>query len=247
MKKSDVALIVDALSPVLRDFVREALAPLGARVKAIEDAPRPQDGKSVTLDDVRPLIEQAVAALPRPKDGEDGKSVTLDDVAPLIEETTAKAVAALPKPRDGKDGIGLAGALIGRDGNLVVTLSDGTTKDLGRVVGKDGDPGLAGLGFDDLAVTHDGERGFTFAFVRGDQRREFAFTLPVVLDRGVFKEGNEYKSGDGVTWGGSFWIAQKDTADKPGTDAWRLAVKKGRDGKDGRDLSPPPPAQVKVG
>jgi hypothetical protein len=46
-----------------------------------------------------------------------------------------------------------------------------------------------------------------------------------------------YRKGDGVTWGGSFWIAQKDAPEgRPGlSDDWRLAVKKGRDGRDGRD------------
>lgn len=60
------------------------------------------------------------------------------------------------------------------------------------------------------------------------------FDVPVVIDRGVFKHGNTYKSGDAVTWGGSLWIAQEQTADKPGEPAakgWRLAVKKGRDAK----------------
>lgn len=60
------------------------------------------------------------------------------------------------------------------------------------------------------------------------------FDVPVVIDRGVFKHGNTYKTGDAVTWGGSLWIAQEPTADKPGEPAakgWRLAVKKGRDAK----------------
>jgi len=53
--------------------------------------------------------------------------------------------------------------------------------------------------------------------------------------KGVFVEGREYRTGDGVSLGGSFWIAQLDNpAGRPGTsDAWRLAVKRGRDGKDG--------------
>jgi hypothetical protein len=54
----------------------------------------------------------------------------------------------------------------------------------------------------------------------------------VVIDRGVWREGQEYKAGDGVTWAGSYWIAQKDTSAKPDSgDGFRLAVKRGRDGK----------------
>ncbi|MCO6386232.1 hypothetical protein [Aliihoeflea sp. 40Bstr573] len=98
--------------------------------------------------------------------------------------------------------------------------------------GKDGRDGVDGLGFDDLDVVHDGARGFTFRFARGDQVKEFPFTLPVVLDKGVYKAGDDYEPGDGVTYGGSFWIAQEKTAEKPDSGkGWRLAVKRGRDGK----------------
>lgn len=44
----------------------------------------------------------------------------------------------------GETGVGLAGALIDRSGVLVLTLSDGTTRDLGVVVGKDGQDGTDG-------------------------------------------------------------------------------------------------------
>lgn len=62
-------------------------------------------------------------------------------------------------------------------------------------------------------------------------------TIPAVLDRGVYKAEEAYDTGDGVTWSGSFWIAQRKTAsgEVPGdaSGAWRLAVKKGRDGSHG--------------
>lgn len=61
------------------------------------------------------------------------------------------------------------------------------------------------------------------------------FETAQVIDRGVWKEG-PYKRGDGVTLGGSFFIAQRDTTTKPETPNcdWRLAVKRGRDGRDGK-------------
>jgi hypothetical protein len=55
------------------------------------------------------------------------------------------------------------------------------------------------------------------------------------IDRGVWREG-AFRKGDGVSYGGSFFIARQDTgqADKPGeSDKWRLAVKRGRNGQDG--------------
>lgn len=122
--------------------------------------------------------------------------------------------------RDGRDGLP---GLPGRDGK------DG--KD-----GEHGADGADGLGFDDLDVAYDGERSITLRFSQGERIKEFPLTLPIPLDRGQFKSGEDYVRGDATTYGGSLWIAQKSTADKPGTsDAWRLAVKCGRDGKNGKD------------
>lgn len=71
----------------------------------------------------------------------------------------------------------------------------------------------------------------------------------IVLDAGVWREGKSYAAGDGVTLGGSFFIAQVDTAAKPGqSDEWRLAVKRGNDGRDFRpddDKSPNKPVRFK--
>lgn len=176
----------------------------------------------------------------------------------------------------GRDGVGLAGALIDRSGVLILTLSDGTTRDLGVVVGKDGadgrdgadgaagadgrdgapgEKGLDGKHGRDGADGKDGQNGrdgfslesfdadlkddgrtLVLKFKQGDYEEEYAFGLPVMIDRGVWREG-EYEKGDGVTWAGSYWIAQQDTKAKPGDadSGWRMAVKRGRDGKDGKD------------
>jgi hypothetical protein len=57
----------------------------------------------------------------------------------------------------------------------------------------------------------------------------------LVLDAGVWREGATYAAGDGVTLGGSFFIAQVKTSAKPGQSSeWRLAVKRGADGRDHR-------------
>lgn len=54
--------------------------------------------------------------------------------------------------------------------------------------------------------------------------------------RGVWQKADSYRRGDAVTYDGSLWIAlQSVEADKPGaSDAWQLAAKRGRDGKDVR-------------
>lgn len=52
---------------------------------------------------------------------------------------------------------------------------------------------------------------------------------------GTHDPGEVYEPGDGVTCGGSLWVARSRTSSKPGTDAtWQLAVKHGRDGRDAR-------------
>lgn len=143
----------------------------------------------------------------------------------------------------GRDGVSLAGCLIDRKGNLILTLSDGTARELGEVVGKDGAPGRDGqdgkdgLSFGDFELDpeYDGERTVRLKWTNGAKTQVREWRLPVVLDRGVYRAGASYEKGDAVTFAGCVWIAQRDTADKPGEGAtgWRLAVKSGRHGKDG--------------
>jgi integrin beta 3 len=61
--------------------------------------------------------------------------------------------------------------------------------------------------------------------------------MAIPLYRGIWKKGVDYHAGDSVTYGGSSFIAQRDTVDEEpeASDAWRLAVKRGRDGKNGKD------------
>lgn len=106
--------------------------------------------------------------------------------------------------------------------------------------GQDGKNGADGMGWDDLIVKHDGERSFTMQLVNGDRVKDAGtFTVPVDIYRGVYSEGKTYDRGDGVTWGGSEWHCNEQTTAKPGegSKAWTLKVKRGRDGKDGRDAA----------
>jgi hypothetical protein len=159
--------------------------------------------------------------------------VVADAVRPVKEELAAARaeIAALKEAAP----MGTADALIDRDGNLVLTFTDGRTKSLGLVHGKDGKNGET-FTLDDFDILPDPDgRTFKFCFTRGEEMHSFEFAFPVVLDRGVWKEGT-YQHGDAVTWAGSLWIAQRDTDAKPDVadSGWRLAVKKGRDGKDAK-------------
>lgn len=148
--------------------------------------------------------------------------------------------------RAGADGVGLAGALLDREGRLVVTMTNGHAVALGAVVGRDGKDGQPGpAGRDGFSIDHfnaelkaDG-RTLRLSLMAGENEEAREFVLPMLIDRGVWAERPEteppYHRGDTVTWGGSMWIAQRETRAKPETsDDWRLAVKRGRDGKDGK-------------
>jgi hypothetical protein len=216
------------------------------------------DGKSVSVEEVRPLIEEAVKSLPAPKDGTDGKdgeSVTVEQVLPTLQAQVQSAIDALPIPQDGKSLTlaDIAPMLEEMQSRWALEFErraqDTLQRSLDRMPkpadGKDGKDGADGFGFDDLTMEHDGEREFTFRFQRGDQVKEFKFSAPLVIDRGFWKEGMAVSKGDGVTFGGSYWVAQKDTATKPETTNpdFRLAVKKGRDGKDGDKGDQGPPGE----
>lgn len=152
------------------------------------------------------------------RDGIDGKSITLDDIKPLLDSAMDKwaldferraqdvlqrAIDRMPAPKDGRDGIN------GKDGRDAFQLEDV-----------------------ELSASDD-ERTLTLAFVRDGIRVERSIRLNHPIYRGVWKEG-AYEKGDSVTFGGSQFIAMRETTSKPETDdSWKLCVKRGRDGKDG--------------
>ncbi|HEN5137862.1 hypothetical protein AZZ86_001202, partial [Klebsiella pneumoniae] len=64
---------------------------------AVASLPAP---KIPELPDIGAMVSEAVAALPP---AQDGKSVTPEDVRPLLQELVTAAVGEIPVPRDGKD------------------------------------------------------------------------------------------------------------------------------------------------
>ena len=233
--------------------------------KALDAIPAPVELPEMPeLPDIPALlaeaVEEAVKAIPAPENGKDGASVTLDDVMPTLEKRVDDFLAAIPMPKDGapgrdgdhgdkgdpgRDGLDVKDLFRADGGRLVAVMSDGTTKDLGVFVGKDGEPGrdgtdgkdgADGLGFEDMGFEAD-EHGRVLAkFQRGDVVK--TIRLPGIVDRGPYKSGESYEKGDAVSYGGSLWIAQEPTGDKPdGSKAWRLAVKAGRPAKSAFDIA----------
>lgn len=236
--------------------------------------PAAENGKDADPEQVASLVkehaERILAGWERPQDGKDGAPGEKGaDGRDGVDGQPGKDGADGREGKDGaaglngKDGIDAMDVMVDREGELVFTMSDGRMKNVGLVMGRDGEPGkdgvngtdghpgingkdgLDGIGFDDLDLVET-DAGLMLRCVRGDNVKEWR--LPVVIDRGVFKEGTAYAKGAGVTWAGSFWIAQDETADKPDSGkGWRLAVKRGRDGKDSGSSPPKKPGPVKVG
>ena len=104
--------------------------------------------------------------------------------------------------------------------------------------GRVGEKGADGLGWDNMEkIDEAGEYGFCLKR-DGVVVQEYRWARPQAnfadIYKGVWREA-EFRRGDAVTFGGSLFIAQCDTTAKPESGAdWKLAVKRGRDGKDGK-------------
>lgn len=235
--------------------------------KMVEDAIQKQMGVENLEHSLEELVRFAVDAIPAPKDG---VSVTVDDVTPMIASEVAKRVSELPRPKDGKDGLDVKEMFRAEGGKLVAVMSDGTTRDLGVFVGKDGqDADMAAIeksitekidaiprpkdGFSlkhfDAELMEDGRTVLLKFQDDTDQSYSVELGIPAMIYRGVFKEGQGYEKGDTVTWGGSLWHCDEaETTSKPdGAEKhWTLAAKKGRDGRDGEVKASREPAKVKI-
>lgn len=107
--------ISNAPTPDVESMVKAEIAKLPAQAalelpdvatmvsEAVAAIPVPRDGKSVTVDDITPVLQElvsnAVAEIPAPKDGKGFDPAMLKQA---VEEAVSEAVAAIPVPQDGK-------------------------------------------------------------------------------------------------------------------------------------------------
>jgi collagen type III alpha len=243
---------------LVRGYVEREIAPLKAenaglkeRLAALEARPAPEKGDpgergeggvspepeaiaEAFSERVKEMVAEAVAAIPPPEQGPPGEKGEKGD--PGERGSDGRDGADGAGGQDGKDAAGIVEAL--KDsGELVLTLQDGRLVRTGIRDGKKGKDGRDGFGFDDMDVAVlDDDRTIELSFRRGGEEKVFTLKWPTMIDRGVYKAGEQYEAGDAVTWGGSLWTAQRATSAKPDTadSGWRLAVKKGRDGKDAK-------------
>lgn len=213
---------------------------IGAMVTAaVAELPPAEPGKSVTAEDVKPMLEQmvktAVAEIPMPA------APALPDIGAIV--SAAIAEMPVPEPASGEDG---------RDAlqlEVLPCIDEGKSYPRGTYATHSGGlwrafektHGLRGWeclvdGIAGMEVTNTDERNFTLTVTRASGQVETkSFALPVMIYRGVFKAGDEYLPGDTVTWGGSLWHCDEPSTDKPGeigSKGWTLATKRGRDGRD---------------
>lgn len=161
-----------------------------------------------------PDYEQTAAVLIRATEDAVAKAV-----APLlkrIEDLESRQLEKGEQGEQGRDGAGVAGALIDRAGNLVLTLTDGSTRDLGAVVGTNGERGEKGEQGDAGERGEDGKDAYP-----GEARS-------------LYDPEATYRALDVVSFNGSEWRAKKDDPGQLPGDGWMLSASKGKRGEPGQ-------------
>lgn len=201
-----------------------------------------RDGKDCDMDAVKAMIEEAVKAVPviHGQNGRDGKDGDKGE-----------------RGEKGADGIGAAGAMIDRDGALVLTMTNGEAKNLGVVVGKDGKDGMNGKdGADGLSLESfdleylDESHEIRIKASAAGRVKEVRFAAGGLRPGGYWREGTKAQAGEAWVHDGSTYIAKHPTTSKPDakSEDWIIAARRGRDGERGQkgaDGSPPAPIKLK--
>jgi hypothetical protein len=205
----------DADMEVVRQMVSEAVAAL----------PAPKEGKA----------------------GDPGKSITVEDVAPLIRDEIGKAVAALPAPKDGLGLAGAmidrTGALqITLTNGEVKSLGVVVGKD-----GDNGCDGVSLDAFEIEYLPESHEIAIKAAV--GSRVKELRYPAGGIRPAGYWREGTKAQAGEAWVHDGSTWFAKTATASKPESrsEDWIIAARKGRDGETVvKTINAGPPAPIKL-
>lgn len=272
------AVIREAVAPLLKriaDLESQASKAVDVPAeiaRAVAAIPAPKDGKDAAPVDTDALVKAVLAQIPKPADGKDGEhgrdGKDGKDAAPVDAEAVIKSVLAqMPAPAPGKDGkdglngekgadgLGLAGAMIDRDGALQITLTNGEVKSLGVVVGKNGADGSNGTdGKDGMSL-----EAFEIEYLEesheiclkasaNGRTKELRYPAGGIRPKGYWREGTRAKAGEAWVNDGSLWIAVKDCQSKPGLndEGWIIAARKGKDGENGRSVKPIDTSPIKL-
>lgn len=231
----DEAAIVRAVLAQITVPVTPELQDIQQVVKdAVSTIQLPEAPKAPELPDIEGMIERAVNGIQIPKP-------ELPDIQQMVKE----AVSALPSPKDGEPG---------EDGKDALQLEimpcideeksyprgsyaihhGGVWRSYQKTTGLNGWECLVD-GISSVDISQANEREFTItAQLASGTKTEKSFSIPVMIYRDIFKDGEKYLPGDSVTWAGSVWYCHAETTDKPGepsSKGWKLAVKRGRDAR----------------
>ena len=218
---ADVKLLVDA-----------------AVTAAVAEIPAPKDGVdgcSADPEEIKAMVAEAVSAIPPAKDGE---SVSVDQVKEMLEGIVKEAVAGieLPKPENGRDAaeldiMPLIDEAKSYPRGVYATHRGGLWKSHSTTHGMKGWECIVD-GIFKTVVNRIDDRNFCFIVERASGSiSKLPFEVESTRYKKIYVEGREYNKGDFVTWAGSLWHCNEKTVEKPGegSEAWTLAVKKGRD------------------
>ena len=202
---------------------------------------------------IKDAAEAVIAEIPVPvngKDGKDGTSVSIDDLLPHVQKMAQELFDSIPKPKDGERGEPGKDAI---DIDILPFIdfeksyprgtwahhNGGIYKSHANTLGERGWECIIN-GIASIDVDKTGDREITVKIVdsRGEQVVK-TFSTHDAIYRGIYdeKKDAEYTEGDMATCGGSVWYCLSDNPGRPGdaNKSWKLAVKRGRDGKEGRD------------
>ena len=237
MKLSDIEAQAKVLAPILKGFIDKSVIAVRDEMTSTTDEKLKalSDKMEASVLSLIAMMSDLPAAVDG-KDGKDGESIAIEDVQAMIDKSLGEI--EIVAPEDGRDALDLdilpcidleksypRGTYAMHDGGL--WRSHGATSDM--------------RGWDCIVngVQHHStsqidERTFKSTTLLSDGKLiSNEFTMPVLLYKNVFKEGQQYRKGDMVTSGGSLWHCDEDTTDKPGSGSrdWTLCAKKGADGR----------------
>jgi hypothetical protein len=249
----------DKFGEAMGQAIREAVAPLQSRIEVLQ--------KELDVVSEKLLHELQVASMTAPVAGPAGAPGK--DAEPVDQEVIIKEVLSrLSVPKDGADGIdgapgrdgvdgekgadglGLAGAMIDRDGALQITFTNGEVKSLGVVVGKDGENGSDGVSLDAFEMEYLPEsHEIAIKAAVGARVKELRYPAGGIRPAGYWREGTKAQAGEAWVHDGSTWYAKKATASKPESrsEDWIIGARKGRDGETVvKTINAGPPAPIKL-
>lgn len=203
-----------------------------------------KDGVSVTLDDIRPLIDEAFARYPAPQDGAPGRDADPAEVRRLVDE----AVSRLPPPKDGTPGRDVDMAEVQR---LVEEAVSRLPPPQDGAPGRDADPTevqrLVDEAVSRLPPPQDGAPGRDVDMAEVQRLVDEAVSrIPIPRDGEPGKDGllpiarvwedRVHYAGEVAVHGGSLYQATRDTGREPPHVDWICIAARGQDGADGISL-----------